>query len=116
MGLKWFLLLLIMPTLWIQTGGSVWAQVEKLTAFVNVNLVPMTDETIIPEQTVLVKGMRITAVGPSNDIEIPANSIVIDGSNFYLMPGLADMHIHTDTKWLNGGWPVSLLIFSSPTV
>jgi hypothetical protein len=25
------------------------------------------------------------------------------------MPGLADMHIHTDTAWLNGGWPVSPL-------
>ena len=25
------------------------------------------------------------------------------------MPGLAYMHIHTDTKWLNGGWPVSPL-------
>ncbi len=104
---KWFLLLLIMPILWIQTGGGAWAQVEKHMAFVNVNLVPMTDEIIIPEQTVLVKGKRITAVGPSGAIDLPDDSIIIDGSNFYLMPGLADMHIHTDTKWLNGGWPVS---------
>ncbi|MGD9044201.1 MAG: amidohydrolase family protein [Desulfobacterales bacterium] len=104
---KWFPLLLIMPALWIQTADSVWAHVEKVTAFVNVNLVPMTEEIIIPEQTVLVKGARITAVGPSNAIDIPDNSVVIDGSGFYLIPGLADMHIHTDTRWLNGGWPVS---------
>lgn len=104
---KWFSLLLIMPALCIQTGGSVWAQIEKHTAFVNVNLVPMTDEIIIPEQTVFVKGMRITVTGPSNAMDLPDDSIVIDSSNFYLMPGLADMHIHTDTKCLNGGWPVS---------
>jgi len=103
----WFFLFLIIPILWTQTDDSVWAQVEKHTAFVNINLVAMTDDTIIPEQTVLVNGDRIAAVGPSNAIDIPDNSIVIDGSNLYLMPGLADMHVHTDTRWLNGGWPVS---------
>ena len=104
---NWILLITTMLTIWIQASSSAWGQVEKVTAFVNVNLVPMTDETIIPEQTVLTKGMRITAIGPSKAIDIPDNSIVIDGSNFYLIPGLADMHIHNDTRWLNGGWPVS---------
>ena len=104
---SWIFLTTTMLTIWIQTSGSAWAQVEKVTAFVNVNLAPMTEESIIPEQTVLVKGALITAIGPSKEINTPDNSIVIDGSNFYLIPGLADMHIHTDTKWLNGGWPVS---------
>lgn len=93
----------------IHMGGSVWAKTENVMAFVKVHLVPMTEEVIIPDQTVLVKGMRIAAIGRSNHITIPDNSILIDGSNLYLMPGLADMHIHTDTKWLNGGWPVSPL-------
>jgi hypothetical protein len=95
--------------LWTQASVSVWAQAQKITAFVHVNLVPMTAEKVLPDQTVLVKGSRITAVGPANAIDIPDNSTVIDGSNFYLIPGLADMHIHTDTRWLNGGWPVSPL-------
>ena len=113
---KWFPLVTTMLTIWIQASGSAWAQDEKVTAFENVTLAPMTEERIIPEQTVLVKGTRITAIGPSKEIDIPENSIVIDGSNFYLMPGLADMHIHTDTKWLNGGWPVSPFDLSSPMV
>ncbi len=104
---KWFFVLKIVLVLWIQASASVGAQADKLTAFVNVNLVPMTDETIFREQTVLIKGMQILAVGPSSALEIPENSVVIDGSNYYLMPGLADMHVHTDTRWLNGGWPVS---------
>ena len=76
MGPKWFRLNLIILVFWINTSASVWAQVEEHTAFVNVNLVPMTDETIILEQTVLVGGMRITALGPSNAVDIPENSIV----------------------------------------
>jgi len=85
--------------------GNVLAE----TAFVNVNLVPMTMETVIPVQTVLIKGSKIAAIGPSTQITIPDNTLLIDGSNLFLMPGLADMHIHTDTHWLNGGWPVSPL-------
>jgi hypothetical protein len=69
----------------------------------------MTAEAVMPDQTVLVNGSQIIAVGSSSVINIPDNSTVIDGSNLYLMPGLADMHIHTDTRWLNGGWPVSPL-------
>ncbi len=102
--LQVFLLILL-----IYAGGSVRAETGIITAFINVNLVPMTEETIIPDQTVLVKGTRIDAIGSSNRLNIPENTIAIDGSNLYLMPGLADMHIHTDTQWLNGGWPVSPL-------
>jgi imidazolonepropionase-like amidohydrolase len=85
---SWILLITTMLTIWIQTSGSACAQVEKATAFVNINLAPMTEERIIPEQTVLVKGTLITAIGPSKEIDTPDNSIVIDGSNFYLIPGI----------------------------
>ena len=99
-----FLLILL-----IYTEGNVRAEPVTVTAFVKVNLVPMTEEAVIPDQTVLVQGTRIAAIGPSSQIKIPDSTITINGSNLYLMPGLADMHIHTDTKWLNGGWPVSPL-------
>ena len=65
---------------------------EKITAFKNTNLVPMTDEKIIENQTVLVKGDRIFAIGPANQVEIPPDAKVIEGQGAYLMPGLADMH------------------------
>ncbi len=93
----------------ICTDGNILAGSNTGTAFVNVNLVPMTREGVIPAQTVVIHGSRIAAIGPSTQIKIPDNTLLIDGSNLYLMPGLADMHIHTDTRWLNGGWPVSPL-------
>ena len=81
---------------------------RQVTAFKNVNLVPMTDENIVKDQTVLIKGTRILEIGPSNGVNIPENAIVIDGAGAYLVPGLADMHMHTRVDWLSD-YPVSPL-------
>ena len=68
---------------------------EQVTVFKSINLVSMTDEKIVKDQTVLVKGKMIIEIGSSRNIKIPENAIVIDGAGAYLMPGLADMHMHT---------------------
>ncbi len=84
---------------------------EGVIAFQNVNLVPMTDEQIVKDQNVLVRGKRIVEIGPSKKVVVPKNSKLIDGTGAYLMPGLADMHMHTVDnwdKWLSD-WPVSPL-------
>jgi len=81
----------------------------EYTAFIHVNVVPMTGEIITKDQTVLVEGDRIIAVGPASSVSIPENSTIIDGEGAYLMPGLADMHMHTNQDWDTGMWPVSPL-------
>jgi imidazolonepropionase-like amidohydrolase len=85
---------------------------EDIIVFQNVNLVPMTDEKILKNQTVLVKGSRIIEIGPSKTIDEPENSKRIDGTGAFLMPGLADMHMHTRDNWNDwmGDWPVSPLL------
>ncbi len=77
---------------------------EQITAIINTNLIPMTDEKIIENQTLLVKGDRIFKIGPANQVKIPPDAKVIEGQGAYLMPGLADMHAH-----LNGDWPLHQL-------
>ena len=79
---------------------------DPVTAFVNVSLVPMTSEIVIPGQTVLVRGDRIVAVGSSDKIRVPRKAVVIDGAGAWLMPGLADMHMHTQYDWIGPAWPV----------
>jgi len=81
----------------------------QIQAFTNVNLVRMTSEEIDANQTLIVEGTRIIEFGPSNIIEIPEDSNVFDGEGAYLMPGLADMHMHTREDWLSNRWPVSPL-------
>ncbi len=79
---------------------------DQPIAITHVHLVPMTAEIILDNQTVLIEGSTISAVGPADEIKIPHNAAVIDGSGAYLMPGLADMHMHTTPAW-ETEWPVS---------
>lgn len=66
----------------------------EVIAFVAVDVVPMDSERILDDQTVLVRGDRIAALGPAGAVTVPAGATVIDGSARYLMPGLVDMHVH----------------------
>jgi imidazolonepropionase-like amidohydrolase len=80
---------------------------DPITAFKNVNLVPMTGEKVVKSQTVLVKDKRIIEIRRSDEIAVPKNAKIIESSGAYLMPGLADMHMHTRDDWLSPAWPVS---------
>lgn len=73
-------------------GGH--AAAASTTAFINVNVVPMTTETVIPAQTVLVEDGIIKTIGDVDSVRIPENALAIDGTDRYLMPGLAEMHAH----------------------
>lgn len=68
-------------------------QAESI-AFVNVNVLPMTTETVLPGRTVIVGDGRIMAIGDVEDTVLPDGAMVVDGTDRYLMPGLAEMHGH----------------------
>ncbi|SMO61625.1 amidohydrolase family protein [Gracilimonas mengyeensis] len=63
-------------------------------AFTNVNVLPMHEEIILENYTVITRGDRIVEVVPSSEAKIPKSATVIDGTGQYLMPGLAEMHGH----------------------
>jgi imidazolonepropionase-like amidohydrolase len=63
-------------------------------AFTNVNVVPMTRDAVLSNQTVVVQNGRITSVGPAGTAKIPTGAVRIDGRGKFLMPGLAEMHGH----------------------
>jgi imidazolonepropionase-like amidohydrolase len=65
-----------------------------VTAFVDVTVVPMDKERVLPSHTVLVEGGWITALGPASQVPVPAGAVRVDGRGKYLIPGLADMHGH----------------------
>lgn len=71
---------------------------SSIIAFVYVNLVPMTDDVVLAEQTVLVEGDRIVALGPSDEIRVPKTAKIIDSRGSYLLPELADMHVHINEE------------------
>lgn len=63
-------------------------------AFLNVTVVPMDEERVITDQTVVVRDDRIVAIGPASEITVAEGAVTIDGTGRYLMPGLAEMHAH----------------------
>jgi imidazolonepropionase-like amidohydrolase len=62
--------------------------------FVDVNVVPMDSNRVIPHQNVVVRGDRIEAVGNPSSVAVPPGATTIDGRGLWLMPGLIDMHVH----------------------
>jgi len=78
------------------------------TAFINVNVVPMTTETVVTGQTVVVTNGMIAAIGNVEHVPVPEKAIVVDGTDRFLMPGLAEMHAHVP----NTGTPDLDRIFS----
>ena len=63
-------------------------------AFVGVTVVPMDRDRLIPDQTVIVQGERIIALGPAARTTVPAGVTRVDARGKFLMPGLAEMHAH----------------------
>jgi len=49
---------------------------------------------IARNQTVLIRGNRIVAVGPRNKVSIPAGATRIDAKGKWVIPGLVDGHVH----------------------
>jgi imidazolonepropionase-like amidohydrolase len=67
------------------------------TAFVGVNVIPMTAPgLVLPDQTVLVREGRIHQLGPRKAVDVPAGAERIEGADRYLLPGLADLHVHLE--------------------
>ncbi len=62
-------------------------------AFQDVSVLSMEDENIKSNQTVIITDGVINTVGASSDVRIPRRAQVIQG-DFFLMPGLAEMHAH----------------------
>jgi imidazolonepropionase-like amidohydrolase len=67
---------------------------DTVVAFVDVTVIPMDRERTIPRQTVVIRGGRIVAMGPSERVRVPAGGVKVDGRGKFLIPGLAEMHAH----------------------
>jgi imidazolonepropionase-like amidohydrolase len=63
-------------------------------AITRVVVIDATGAPAQAEMTVIVAGSKISAIGPSSTTAIPPGAKVIDGTGKYLIPGLADMHVH----------------------
>jgi len=73
---------------------------SQITALVGGDVVDGLQDAIKKDMTILVENGRIKSIGASSKIEIPDNAKVIDVSGKTLIPGLWDMHAHSNqVQW-----------------
>jgi imidazolonepropionase-like amidohydrolase len=82
-----FLLLLAGSLAGAQSPPEHWIAVHAGRLFTGTN-------KLAADQMVLIKGDRITEVGPADRVKVPAGAEVIDLSHATVLPGLIDAHTH----------------------
>ncbi len=81
-----WLVFLLLPSL----GHSASAPI----AFTHVTVIDVDGSKAQADQTVVVAGDRISAVGRADAVAIPKDAQVVDGTGKFMIPGLWDMHVH----------------------
>lgn len=90
-------------------------------ALVGARVVPMTGDAVIEHGTVLIHHNRIAAVGPVDQVVVPAGAQRIDVTGKTILPGLIDVHAHVraeeDGLLSEVNWPLlANLAFGVTTV
>ena len=63
---------------------------SSVVAFVNVNVIPMDRERVLPNQTVVVRDGLIVEIGDAKKVRVPRGAYTIEGKGKFLLPGLSD--------------------------
>ena len=82
---------------------SACAKREETLAITHVTVIDGTGAPAESDMTVLIERGRIGAVTPSSSANIPWRTPVLDAHGKYLIPGLADMHVHLTAAGEPGG-------------
>ena len=77
----------------IFTGCDTGNDNRETIAIAGVNVLTMESDQILTDQTVIIRNGFINRIGNSDDVEVPRGAEVITG-DYYVMPGLAEMHAH----------------------
>lgn len=70
---------------------------SAVTVVRDVSLVTLDSEATLDDHAVIVEGDSIVWVGPDADASIPDGAVVVEGGGRFLLPGLADLHLHMGT-------------------
>ena len=78
----------------VSTLACSCAKREPALAITHVTLIDGTGSPSKPDMTVLIVRDRVAAISPSATASLPWRVNVVDGRGKFLIPGLADMHVH----------------------
>lgn len=67
---------------------------QATLALVNVNVIDGTGTPPRPNQTVLIDGSTIVAIGGVGQVAVPEEALQLDVAGRWLVPGFVDLHVH----------------------
>lgn len=91
---------------WVQTVGVLLvlafsapaaAQEEGLTVLEGASVVDLQAGSVLSDHSVVVANGEIQWIGPTSELAVVPDARRIDARGKYLMPGLADLHVHMQT-------------------
>lgn len=69
---------------------------DRTVAIVGATLIDGRGGAAVQGATVVVRGERIQAAGPSGSVAVPAGAETVAGAGLSVLPGLIDVHFHVD--------------------
>ena len=85
-------------------SSAVEATEATALAIVGATVIDGSGAEPVPDATVVVRDGRIESVGPSAEVDVPADAEVLDAAGKYVVPGLINAHGHVGaTLGLEGG-------------
>lgn len=78
----------------VLAAGAAEAQEGVPIVLRDVSILTMESDTALTRHALIVDGEEIVWMGPSAELQVPPRASVIDGGGRFLLPGLADLHVH----------------------
>lgn len=78
-------------------------QYENALVLETVHVLSMEDEEILKNQSVLIADGKIIRIGARGSFRFPADAEIVAGE-FYIMPGLSEMHAHIPPERMGEEW------------
>ena len=77
-------------------GGDPPTIIDGDFAFLNVNVLPMDDagERVLEPQIVMIENGRVSLIGDADQFSVAEDVTSVDAEDYFLMPGLTEMHGH----------------------
>lgn len=83
-------------------------QYENALVLENVHVLSMEDDEILRNQSVLIADGNIIRIGDRGSFRFPADAEIVAGE-FYIMPGLSEMHAHIPPERMGEEWVNTVL-------